>query len=121
MNDSTAGNHGNTVEKADDVIAIPLPTSGSRYAPVTTMTRPVIVQTMIVSMKGSSSATIPSRTGSSVRAAEWMIAADPVPASLLKAARRKPWINAPKNPPAPACHEKASDTMVPTAAPSESM
>ena len=62
---------------------------------------------MTVSTKGSSSATMPSRTGSSVRAAEWAMAAEPVPASLLKAARRKPWISTPTKPPTPASQEKA--------------
>jgi hypothetical protein len=47
-----------------------------------------------------------------VIAAEWTMAAEPVPASLLKAARRKPWIRTPTKPPAPASQEKAERTMV---------
>ncbi len=50
--------------------------------------------------------------GSSVRAAEWAIEAEPTPASLLKAARRKPWISVPTKPPMPAFQLKASWTMV---------
>ena len=71
------------------------------------ITSPVIVHTMIVSTKGSSRATIPSRTGSGVAAAECAIAAEPVPASLLNAARRMPWMIVPISPPAPAWSEKA--------------
>jgi len=37
--------------------------AGSLYAPVITMTSAVMVQTITVSMNGSSRATIPSRTG----------------------------------------------------------
>ena len=44
----------------------------------------------MVSIKGSSKATIPSLTGSLVAAAECAIEAEPTPASLEKAARRKP-------------------------------
>ena len=109
---SSQGNHGKTAAKAHEVIWIPLPAAGSFQAPVTTTTSAVIVQTTTVSTKGSSSATMPSRTGSSVRAAAWMIADEPVPASLLNIARRKPWISTPTKPPAPACHEKASRTML---------
>ena len=74
---------------------------------------------MIVSTKGSSSATTPSRTGSSVCAAECTMEAEPVPASLLKAARRKPWISTPTKPPAPASHEKAELTIVAKPCPME--
>ena len=64
------GNQGKTVAKAAEVIEMPW-SSGWRWTPVTTITRPVVEQTRMVSMKGSSSATMPSRTGSSVVAAEW--------------------------------------------------
>src|SRR5690606_40719092 len=59
--------------------------SGLAYAPVITMTSAVMVQTMTVSMNGSSSATMPSRAGYGVRAAECAIAAEPAPASLENA------------------------------------
>ena len=49
-----------------------------------------MVQMTTVSMNGSNRATIPSLMGSSVLAAEWAMEAEPTPASLLKAARRKP-------------------------------
>ena len=55
---------------------------GSRYAPVIMITRAVIVQTTIVSINGSSKATVPSSTGWETLAAEWAIAADPIPASF---------------------------------------
>ena len=111
ITESRVGNQAKTVANAELVIWMPVPASGSFHAPVTTMTRPVMVHTTIVSTKGSSSATIPSRTGSSVRAAAWAMAAEPQPASLLKAARRKPWISTPTKPPKPASQENAADTM----------
>ena len=55
--------------------------------------------TITVSMKGSSSATMPWRTGSLVIAAECAIGAEPQPASFEKAARRKPMIITPTTPP----------------------
>jgi hypothetical protein len=58
--------------------------------PVERMTSAVKVHTTSVSMKGSSPATTPSRTGSSVLAAEWAIGADPWPASLENSARFMP-------------------------------
>ena len=65
--------------------------SASRsYAPLERMTRAVIVHTRIVSMKGSRPATTPSRTGSSVLAAEWAIGAEPCPASEENKARLMP-------------------------------
>ena len=64
------------------------------------MTSAVMVQITTVSMKGSSSETKPSVMGSLVRTAECAIAAEPTPASLEKAARLNPWINAPTMPPA---------------------
>ena len=51
------------------------------------ITKAVIVQITTVSMNGSSSATMPSLTGSSVLAAEWAIAAEPIPASFENTAR----------------------------------
>ena len=116
VSESTTGNHGKTLAKAKEVISMPLPASGLFQAPVTTITRAVMLQITTVSMKGSSSETKPSRTGSIVEAAEWAIGAEPQPASLLKAARRKPWIKTPAKPPAPACQLKASRTMVAKAA-----
>ena len=77
-----------------------------------------MVQTMMVSMKGSSRDTMPSRTGSSVDAALWAMDAEPTPASLENAARRKPWISTPKSAPKPASVEKAPFMMVPNALPS---
>ena len=59
-------------------------------APVETSTRPVMVQMMSVSISGSSSATTPSETGSSVLAAEWAMGAEPWPASLEKRPRWTP-------------------------------
>ena len=75
------------------------------------MTRPVAVQTMTVSMKGSKSATSPSLIGSFVFAAEWAIEAEPTPASLENAARRMPITNVPITPPRPAWLVKAEFTM----------
>ena len=57
---------GRRVAKANDVIWMPVPASGFSWAPLTTITAPVIAHTMMVSIKGSSRATRPSRTGSSV-------------------------------------------------------
>src|SRR5919106_5504127 len=59
-----------------------------------------MVQITTVSMNGSCSATSPSVIGSFVRTAEGGRRAEPMPASLEKAARRKPWISAPTAPPA---------------------
>ena len=52
-----------------------------------------------VSMNGSHSATKPSETGRRVFTAECAIGAEPRPASLEKAARRKPWMMTPIMPP----------------------
>ena len=53
-------------------------TSAGRFQmPVLRMTRAVRVQTTIVSMNGSRPATMPSRTGSSVLAAECAIGEEP--------------------------------------------
>src|SRR5690606_41846060 len=49
-----------------------------------TITSAVMVQITTVSMNGSRRATIPSRTGWSVRAAECAMAAEPAPASFEK-------------------------------------
>ena len=58
-----------------------------------------MVQMTTVSMNGSSNATIPSRIGYWVRAAEWAIAAEPAPASLENAARWNPTTSTPTKPP----------------------
>ena len=84
--------------------------------PVITTTSAVIVQMTIVSMNGSSSATTPSDTGSSVLAAAWAMGAEPWPASLEKRPRLTPHIivtsTAPTPVPAtPAEGLKASRTM----------
>ena len=62
---------------------------------------------MIVSIKGSSRATTPSSIGFFTLAAEWAIAADPIPASFEKTARLIPIINTPRNPPKAASGENA--------------
>jgi hypothetical protein len=81
------------------------------------MTSAVMVQITTVSTKGSSSATVPSVTGSLVRTAEWAIAAEPTPASLENAARRKPWISAPTTPPVTPRPVKAPAKICPKAQP----
>ena len=48
--------------------------------------------------------------------AEWAMAAEPMPASLEKAARRKPWISTPTKPPATPSGLKAPVMMAPKAA-----
>ena len=63
---------------------------GRFQAPLHMMTSEVSVQTMIVSMNGSRPATIPSRTGSLVLAAEWAMGEEPCPASLENKARFMP-------------------------------
>ena len=80
------------------------------------MTKAVMVQTTTVSIKGSSKATMPSRTGYSVLAAECAIAAEPIPASFEKAARLKPTTKIPMNPPSPASKESALEKILPMAA-----
>ena len=50
-------------------------------------------------MKGSHRATRPSVSGSSVRTLAWAMGADPMPASLENAARRKPCRITPSTPP----------------------
>ncbi len=66
-----------------------------------------MVQTTMVSIKGSSKATTPSSTGWETLAAEWAMAAEPIPASLEKTARFTPIIRIPRNPPSPASKENA--------------
>ena len=66
------------------------------------MTKAVIVQITTVSIKGSRSATKPSEAAYLVFTAECAMEAEPAPASLEKAARRKPVINTPSKPPNPA-------------------
>ncbi len=81
------------------------------------MTSAVILLTTTVSMKGSSQATILSRIGSSVRAAELAIGAEPTPASLSNAACLTPYTKTAIKPPASAaCGEKASLRIVAMAA-----
>ena len=96
---STLGNHGTTVSKAEEVRATPSTPSPSFHTPLMTIVSAVIVQITMVSMNGSSSATWPSVEGSLVLTAEWAIEADPMPASLEKAARWKPTISTPTTPP----------------------
>ena len=71
------------------------------------MTSAVMVQTTIVSMNGSSRDTTPSSTGFLTLAAEWAIAAEPIPASFENTARLTPMIKTPRNPPKAASGEKA--------------
>jgi hypothetical protein len=92
-------------------------TSGPRFqAPLSRITSVVSVQTTSVSMNGSRPATTPSRTGSSVFAAEWAMGADPWPASFEKSARFMPQRNAkpavpPKKAPWASVGEKAETTI----------
>ena len=72
---------------------------GSFHVPVMMTTIAVIKHTMMVSMKGPIIATRPSRTGSSVFAAAWAMAALPRPASLEKEERLIPHTSTPTNPP----------------------
>ena len=65
------------------------------------MTSAVIVQMTMVSMNGSSNATTPSETGSSVLAAECAMGADPCPASFENSPRRTPHMSVSKNAPVP--------------------
>ena len=86
--------------------------------PLERMTKAVSEQTTIVSMKGPSIATRPSRTGSFVFAAPCASGAVPSPASFEKAARRTPiiiacWKPIPIAPPAAAVPVKASRKMRP--------
>ena len=71
-------------------------------APVATITSPVMVQMTMVSMNGSTSATTPSETGSSVLAAAWAMGAEPWPASLENSPRLTPQTAVSTNTPAPA-------------------
>ena len=63
------------------------------------ITSAVIVQITTVSINGSSIATNPCVRGSLVLTVAWAIAEDPIPASLEKAARRKPKIRTATMPP----------------------
>ena len=56
------------------------------------ITSAVMVQITMVSMKGPSIATRPSRTGSSTLAVECAMAADPCPASLENSPRLSPHV-----------------------------
>ena len=71
-----------------------------------------MVQITTVSMKGSKRATNPSEAGYFVFTAAWAMEADPAPASLEKAARRKPVINTPKSPPSPAFGLNACEKII---------
>jgi amino acid carrier protein len=73
------------------------------------ITDAVIKHTTMVSINGPTIATIPSRTGSSVLAAEWAIDADPTPPSLLNTARLIPVTGTPTNPPYKAAGAKACE------------
>ncbi len=80
-----------------------------------TMVSAVMVQTTTVSMNGSIIATRPSVAGRLVFTAEWAMGAEPMPASLEKAARWKPTIRAPMRPPATPSGAKAPTMMSETA------
>ena len=73
----------------------------SCQAPVMMITRPVMVQITRVSMNGSTRATTPSETGSSVLAAAWAMGAEPCPASLEKRPRLTPQSMVVMNDPGP--------------------
>ena len=111
---SILGNQGITEAKALEVKDTPSVAVGS-IEPVMMITKAVMVHTTTVSMKGSNKATIPSLMGSSVRAAECAIEADPTPASLEKAALWKPTIKTPTKPPAIPSGEKAPEIIDPKA------
>ena len=71
------------------------------HAPVMITTSAVMVTMTIVSMNGSSSATTPSETGSSVLAAACAIGAEPCPASFENRPRRTPHMSVTRNAPTP--------------------
>ena len=82
-----------TLANALDVSSTPLMAPSFNMAgsyTVNVMTSAVMLQTTTVSINGSSIATKPWVSGSWVRTAAWAIDDDPIPASLEKAARRKP-------------------------------
>ena len=85
------------------------------YTPVTMTTSAVSRQMITVSRNGSMSAAKPCDMGSWVRTVAWAMGAEPSPASLANAARRKPWINAPITPPVTASPLNALLTMVTSA------
>ena len=95
------------------------PREGSQVPPMT-MTSPVMVQMIIVSMNVPVMHTSPWRTGSLVFAAAAAIGAEPSPASLLKMPRAMPFCMAmkmdPTTPPVTAAGLKAARTMVSIAA-----
>ena len=64
-----------------------------------------------VSMKGSHRATRPSVIGSLVLTLAWAMGAEPMPASLEKAARRKPCSSTPIMPPCTPSGENAPTTI----------
>lgn len=112
---STSGNDGTTVSTAEDVRATPSAPSPSSHTPLMTIISAVIVQITMVSMNGSSSATWPSVEGSLVLTAEWAIEAEPMPASLEKAARWNPTMSTPTTPPLMTSGLNEPETMSPKA------
>jgi hypothetical protein len=72
--------------KALRVMRTPLVDDNSSGERDMRITRAVMVQTTIVSIKGPSMATSPSEIGSAVFAFPWAMGAVPIPASLEKAA-----------------------------------
>ena len=114
---SGMGNHENCRSKATDVMATPVasPAKSGAITCVVAMTRAVIVQMTMVSIKGSNNDTIPSVMGSFVLTDEWAIAADPMPASLENTARWKPIIIVPNTPPATPSPVNAPPKMLPMA------
>ncbi len=123
---STIGNQETTLSKASEVRTTPsapvepVVATSSRASSqlcglAMTIVRAVMVQMITVSTNGSSRATKPSETGRWVLTAEWAMGAEPMPASLEKAARWKPTMSAPSTPPATPSGLKALVTMALTA------
>ena len=106
---------GNALAKAMEVRLAPLTPVGQTS--MITMTRPVMVQMIRVSMKVPSMAIMPCCTGWLVRAAAWAMGALPRPASLENTPRATPKRSAahtvaPANPPAAAVPFMALSMMV---------
>ena len=88
------------------------PVAPEFQTPLTTMASPVMVQTMMVSMKVPIMPTSPEKTGSRVAPAAWAMPAVPRPASLEKMPRATPMRMAistvePRKPPVAAVGLKA--------------
>ena len=81
---------GSTREKASAVM-IPASSRPMSQVPPTTMTKPVMVTTMMVSMKVCVMETSPWRAGCGVLAAAAAMAAEPMPDSLEKMPRATPY------------------------------